>query len=113
MSAIDVRRIPRRRPGRALPESPGELPDGDGPLPLARPATSDGWAPPYTNTPNEIARRRAELGDAVEERRHRATATRRAADTQWAAAIRDAWNELVGPAPTRADGPETDETRNP
>lgn len=71
MSAIDVRRIPRRRPGRALPEPPGERPDGDGPLPIARPAT------------------------AVEDHRSQATIARRAADAEWDAAIAEALNELA------------------
>ena len=68
----------------------------DAPLPITRPATPLGWAPPYTDTPDEITRRRAEIEDAFENHRWRASLARKAADAEWDAAIRAAAEELAG-----------------
>lgn len=74
----------------------------DAPLPITRPATPLGWAPPYTDTPGEIARRRAEIEDAFENHRWRASLARKAADAEWDAAIREAAEELAETMPGSA-----------
>lgn len=59
-----------------------------------RPSTAQGWAPPWTDTPEEIAARRAVLEEAHESHRWRAHRARKAADAEWESAIRDGLREL-------------------
>jgi hypothetical protein len=47
---------------------------------VTAPTTHLGWAPPWTNTPEEITRRRRDAAAEVEDRRFRASAGRRAWD---------------------------------
>jgi Flp pilus assembly protein TadB len=65
--------------------------------PLVRPSTAAGWAPPYTDTPEEIAARREAAAQAHQWRREHTTRQRKAAEQsaeQWRQAIRDALTEL-------------------
>ncbi|HZP54982.1 hypothetical protein [Actinocrinis sp.] len=64
---------------------------------IVRPSTSAGWAPPWTDTPDEIEQRRREAADTAQDRRDQATRQRRAdeqAAEQWRQAVRDALQQL-------------------
>lgn len=91
MTAVDASRIPRRRPGRPLPDAKAPATVEEPPLPVSRPSTSAGWAPPYTDTPDEIADRRAALLAEI----HRADfgQTHHTA-AEWDRVIRDGLAEL-------------------
>jgi hypothetical protein len=78
-----------RRPGRRLPQQPVVEPE----LPVSRPATSLGWAPPFTDTPDEITRRRTAL--LAEVRRTDTGRTHHTSRRTWDAAIREALTDLT------------------
>lgn len=78
-----------RRPGRRLPPQPVVEPV----LPVSRPTASAGWAPPFTDTPDEITRRRAVLLDA--DRRADTGRTHHTSRRTWDAAIREALTDLT------------------
>jgi len=64
---------------------------------IVRPSTSAGWAPPFTDTPDEITRRRREAAATAQDLRDHATRHRRADEqtaAQWQQAIRDALQQL-------------------
>lgn len=83
-----------RRPGRRLPPQPVVEPV----LPVSRPATSAGWAPPFTDTPDEINDRRMVLLEA--DRRADTGRTHRTSRRTWDAAIREALTDLTDTHPT-------------
>lgn len=86
MTAVDVRRVPRRQPGRPLPEPAEPEPRR---IPLA--------APPWIDTADEQAARRARLDREVAE--YNATAR------CWNRAISDGLRELAATAaPQPRDG---------
>ena len=62
-------------------------------LPVTRPATALGWAPPFTDTPDEISARREAAAEAHLWHRQQTTAQRREAEA-WDTAIRDGLAEL-------------------
>lgn len=67
-------------------------------LPVSRPTTSAGWAPPFTDTPDEITHRRMVL--LAEARRADTGRTHRTSRGVWDAAIREALTDLTGTHPT-------------
>jgi hypothetical protein len=81
-----------RRPGRRLPPAP-PVADVEPELPVSRPTTSAGWAPPFTDTPDEINDRRAVL--LAEVRRADTGRTHRTSRRTWDAAIREVLTDLT------------------
>jgi len=75
---------------------PGRAPAEE--LPLTRPSTPLGWAPPYTDTPGEITGRRAVLLAAT--RRADRGRTHRTSRSVWDDAIRAALADLTDTEPT-------------
>ena len=70
--------------------------------PIVRPSTSAGWAPPFTDTPDEIEHRRREAAATAQDQRDQATRLRRAdarAAEQWRQAVRDALTALTQETP--------------
>lgn len=88
MTAVDVSRIPRRRPGRPLPPKPA-------PEAAAQPCIP--WAaPPWIDTDADRAARRERLDREVAA--YDAEHAPRNQAAVWDAAIRDALTDLTTPA---------------